>query len=88
MRILLSLVAAIPFALLQFVFLNDSYSWAVFLFGYMGIVIAAPLVFLGWCAYCFGEYWIRRSANVKRFPSFSMAGGILLCGVANYLPQS
>ena len=77
-RLLFALLAAGPFCLLQFAFLADSYGWVEFLFGYMGIVIAATAVLFGLAVYAFIEYRVRRAANVRRIPSFALAGGLLL----------
>lgn len=83
-RFLVAILAAAPFALLQLVFLSDSLQWAAFLFGYMGIVLAAPVVFVGWAVYCFAEYRLRRAKLGIAFPSFSIVGGLFL--LAFFLP--
>ena len=83
-RLLIALLAAAPFCLLQLAFLADSYNWAVFLFGYMGIVMAAPVTFVGLAVCAFTEYRVRRSAGVKTTPSFAVTGGLLL--LAFFLP--
>ncbi len=85
-RFLIAWVAAIPFCLLQLVFLSDSYNWVEFLFGYMGIVVAAPVVFAGLAVYAFIEYGVRRSANMQRTPFFALVGGVLL--LAFFLPAT
>ena len=79
-RLWIALLAAAPFFLLTFLFLADSYQWTEYLFGYMGIVVAAPVVFAGLAVYAFLEYRIRRSAKVMEAPSFAFAGGLLLLG--------
>ncbi|MCP3928645.1 MAG: hypothetical protein GY705_06040 [Bacteroidetes bacterium] len=83
-RVFVSLIAAFPFIFLQLAFLKDSYQWSVYLFGYMGIISVAVIVFLGWCVYCFAEYRLRLKNNIRSFPSFSLLGGILL--LAFFLP--
>ena len=83
-RLLIALLAAAPFCLLQLTFLGDSYNWAVFLFGYMGIVVAAPVALVGLAVYTFIEYRVRQGSGVKTTPSFAVAGGLLL--LAFFLP--
>jgi hypothetical protein len=83
-RLLIATLAALPFALLQLSFLGDSDQWAVVLFGYMGIKVIAPIVFLAWCGYCFIEYRMRLRSQSHLFPSFAIAGGVFL--VAFFLP--
>lgn len=78
MRLMIALLVATPFCLLQLGFLTDPYNWAVFLFGYMGIVMAAPVVFAGLAVFAFAEFRVRRSANVRTTPSFAIGGGLLL----------
>ena len=79
-RFCISLAAAVPFLLLQAVFLSDPYGLSIVLFGYGAIFVAIFPVFVIWSVYTFIERRVRSVNNQAAFPAFGVAGAPLLLG--------
>jgi len=78
--LVLTFITSLPYITLEIVYLSDSNEWNEILFGYGGIFIAAPIIFLGWIIFLVFEILWRRKflTNIRTSPLFSLAGALAL----------